>query len=101
MVLSSLGVYNFALFISSSIDFTAVLFNIILILKFSEFYVKGARNEISEHVGTSTLLLSSVCVPADLGIVVFSPLISNLLGGMNYNGGSLPLRIIMFFSALL
>ena len=98
--LSALGVYNFALLISSSIAFIAVPFNNILMPKFSELFGRGSRNEISEHVRASTLLLSSVYVPAALGIAALSPLIIDLFGGLNYGGGDLPLSIIMFFSAL-
>ncbi len=98
--LSSLGVYNFALLISSSIAFLAVPFNNILMPKFSELFGRGSRNEISEHVRASTLLLSSIYVPAALGIAALSPLIIGLFGGSNYAGGNLPLSIIMFFSAL-
>ena len=75
-------------------------FNNILMPKFSEFYGKGEFYSISNYVRASTLLLSSVYVPAALGIAAIAPPIMDLIAGGNYMGAVPPLRIIMFFSAL-
>lgn len=98
--LSSLGVYNYALLISSSIGFLAVPFNNILMPKFSELFGRGERESISSHVKASTMLLTSVYVPAALGISALSPIIVELLGGSNYASGSIPLSIVMVSSAI-
>lgn len=98
--LSSLGVYNFALLVSSSIGFLAVPFNNILMPKFSELYGKGQRDVIANHVKASSMLLTSLFVPAALGIAALSPIIMNLLGGPQYLGGAVPLSIVMVLSGL-
>ena len=98
--LSSLGVYNFSLLIAGSISFIAIPFNNILLPKFSEFYAQGSAQVISSMVKVSSTLLSSVYVPAALGIAALSQIILELLGGINYVGGSVALQIIMFATAL-
>ena len=98
--LSSLGVYNFALLVSSAIGFIAVPFNNILMPKFSELFGRGDRAAISLNVKASSLLLTSFYVPAALGIAALSPMIIVLLGGSKYNAGAIPLTIIMFISSL-
>ena len=98
--LSSLGVYNFALLIASSIGFLATPFNNILMPKFSELFGEGRRGEIANIVDGSSVLLSSIYVPAALGIAALSPMILELLGGYQYTGGYVALAIIMGFSAL-
>ncbi len=97
--LSSLGVYNFALLISSSIGFLAVPFNNILMPKFSELFGRGERELISAQVKVSSMLLMSIYVPAALGISALSPVVIHFLGGPKYSSGALPLSIVMFFSA--
>ena len=98
--LSSLGVYNLALLVSSAIGFIAVPFNNILMPKFSELFGKGERAAISLNVKASSLLLTSFYVPAALGIAALSPIVIELLGGSKYAAGALPLAIIMFISSL-
>ena len=98
--LSSLGVYNFSLLIASSIAFVAFPFNNILLPKFSEFYAKGSKDVISSMAKVSSTLLSSIYVPAALGIAALSQVILEFLGGMNYVGGGIALQIIMFATAL-
>lgn len=100
MSLSELGVYNFSLLIASAISFLAVPFNNILMPKFSEFYGRGERNLIASTAEVSTTLLSYFYVPSALGIAVLSPIILDFLGGSQYVPGALPLKIIMFVSAL-
>ena len=100
MSLSELGVYNFSLLIASAISFLAVPFNNILMPKFSEFYGKGEKDLIASTAEVSITLLSYFYVPAALGIAALSPIILDFLGGSQYVLGALPLRIIMFASAL-
>ena len=100
MSLSELGVYNFSLLIASAISFFAVPFNNILMPKFSEFYGRGEMDLIASTAKVSTTLLSYFYVPAALGIAALSPIILVFLGGSQYVSGALPLRIIMFVSAL-
>ena len=97
--LSSLGVYNFALLVSSAIGFIAAPFNNILMAKFSESFGRGEKDAIAVNVRTSSLLLTSFYVPLALGIAALSPVILDLLGGSIYVAGSFALSIIMFFSS--
>jgi O-antigen/teichoic acid export membrane protein len=100
MSLSNLGVYNFALLIASAISFLAIPFNNILMPKFSEFFGRGEKERISSTAEVSTTLLSFFYVPSALGIAALAPIILNLLGGTQYISGAIPLRIIMFATAL-
>lgn len=99
MSLSSLGVYNFALLVASSIGFIAVPFNNILLPKFSELFGRGMKEDISRHVRVSTTLLSSIYIPSSMGVAALSPMILDLLGGGAFMGDSIPLMIIMFFTS--
>lgn len=100
MTLSSLGIYNFALLIGTSIGFFAVPFNNILMPKFSELFGRGERTKIASLVNASSLLLSSIYVPAALGISALSSLIVELVAGKGYSVGAVPLTIIMILSAM-
>lgn len=97
--LSSLGVYNFALLIASSIGFFSTPFNNILMPKFSEMNGEGRKQDIAKHVKASSLLLSTIYVPSALGLSALSPIVLSVLGGPQYVLVSEPLSIIMFFSA--
>ena len=98
--LANLGIYNFSLLIASSIGLIAAPFNSILMPKFSELFGKGRRDEIAENVKASSLLLTSIYVPAAMGIAALAPSILLLLGGNpSYDQGAEALIIIMFFSA--
>ncbi len=98
--LSDLGIYNFALLISTSVAFIAIPFNSILMPKFSELFGNGRFTEIASRVRASSLLLTSIYVPLALGVAALSGPALLLVGGVDYSGGSVPLRIIMFTSAL-
>lgn len=98
--LSSLGVYNFALLISNSIAFLSIPFTNILMPKFSEFYGKGNKSQIAPYVRVSATLLSSLYVPAALGVAALAPMILHFLAGSQYEPGSTAIRIIMFSAAL-
>ena len=98
--LSSLGVYNFSLLIASSIGFIVIPFNNILMPKFSEFFGKGELGSISAYVKISTLLLSSIFVPAAVGVAAIAPSIMNFIAGSSYLGAVEPLKVILVFSAI-
>lgn len=100
MHLSELGVYNFALLITSSVGFIATPFTTILLPKFSEFFAHGRLDAIRSNVRSSITILSFLYIPSALGIGALSPMILELLGGAQYNSGSYALTIIMFSSAL-
>lgn len=100
MSLASLGVYNFALLIASSIGFIVFPLNNILMPKFSELFGKGKRQEISSIVTVTSTLLYSIYVPAALGIAAIAPILLKLLAGTPYVEGTTALRIIMVFSAI-
>ncbi|MCW6169359.1 MAG: oligosaccharide flippase family protein [Thermoplasmatales archaeon] len=100
MHLSELGVYNFALLITSSVGFIATPFTTILLPKFSEFFAHGRLDAIRSNVRSSITILSFLYIPSALGIGALSPMILALLGGAQYTSGSYALTIIMFSSAL-
>lgn len=100
MHLSQLGVYNFALLITSSVGFIAAPFTTILLPKFSEFFSHGQMDAIRSNVRSSITILSFLYIPSALGIGALSPMILSLLGGAQYTSGSYALTIIMFSSAL-
>ncbi len=100
MHLSQLGVYNFALLITSSVGFIAAPFTTILLPKFSEFFAYGRMDAIRSNVRASITILSFLYIPSALGIGALSPMILSLLGGAQYTSGSYALTIIMFSSAL-
>lgn len=97
--LSYLGVYNFALLVASSMGILLVPFNNILMPKFSQMFGDGRKSEISPTVMVSLTLLSSIFVPAALGIAALSPIILDLLAGHVYVQGAMALRIIMITGA--
>ncbi len=98
--LSALGIYNFALLISSSIGFIGMPFNNILMPKLSEFYGRNDLVAISKAVNASSILLSAIYVPAAIGIASLAPYLLLLLGGSVYTSGALPLIIIMVSTAM-
>jgi len=100
MHLSQLGVYNFALLITSSVGFIATPFTTILLPKFSEFFAHGRMDAIRSNVRSSITILSFLYIPSALGIGALSPMILSLLGGAKYTSGSYALTIIMISSAL-
>lgn len=98
--LSALGIYNFSLLLASSLGFMLVPFNNILMPKFSQLYGSNKREEIAPTVYVATTLLSSLFVPAALGIAALAPILLKLLGGTVYVQGSMALRIIMSTGAI-
>ena len=98
--LSSLGIYNFALLVATSISFLVAPFNNILMPKFSEMFGSGQQGEIRSTVEISSTLLSSFYTPSALGIAALAPLILKLLGGDIYVEGAQALMVIMFSSAV-
>ena len=98
--LSSLGIYNFSLLIATSISFLVAPFNNILMPKFSELFGRGEIGKIAPLTEVSSTMLSYFYVPSALGIAALAPNILYLLGGSQYMGGSMPLRIIMFSTAV-
>ncbi len=99
MSLSQLGVYNLALLIATSIGFIAAPFNNILLPKFSEWYGKGMKETIRDNFRASSLLLSSLFVPAAVGIASLAEVLIKLLAGPEYLSGVLPLDIIIIAGA--
>lgn len=100
MTLSQLGIYNFALLIATSLSFLASPFNNILLPKFSEWYSKGMFDPIRQNARVAVLLLSSIYIPAAVGIVTLSRFILMLLAGPVYMSAAFPLDIIMLISAV-
>lgn len=98
--LSQLGIYNFALLISTSINFIVFPFANILLPKFSEWYGRGMYDTIKENFRVSSLLLSSAFVPAALGVAALSGVLIRALSGPNYMTSETPLDIISVASAI-
>lgn len=98
--LSSLGIYNFSLLISSSLNLLIVPFNNILIPKLSELYGQNDLISVSSYVNMSISALNFIYMPIALGVSALSPFIIEILGGYNYEGGATPLAIILIISSI-
>lgn len=97
--LANLGVYNFALLISSSVSFISIPFNNILMPKFSEMYGSKNLSGIKVTSSASITLLTFLYVPIALIVSALSPIILQFLAGETFLRVSLPLSIMMFLTS--
>lgn len=100
MNLYSLGIYNIALLISSSVGFVSIPFNNMLTPKFSEYFGNGRKSDIAGSVGLTTMLLNSLYIPGALGVGALSSMVMHLIGGPSYESGASSLTIVMVISAI-
>lgn len=100
MNLSLLGIYNFALLISSAISFLVVPFPTILLPKLSEMYGLGKKEEIKEYVAKGMELMSTVYVPVAMLIAALSSYILPFLSSVEYLPVSGPMMIVLVSSSV-
>ncbi|MBX8632489.1 MAG: oligosaccharide flippase family protein, partial [Thermoplasmata archaeon YP2-bin.285] len=98
--LSSIGVYNLALLISSGTSILSSPIGGIIFSKFSEFYARQDHEMIKEGVRIATDAASILYVPAALGVAAISVPVIKLLAGAGYLEGAIPLSIILVVNAL-
>ena len=98
--LSLLGVYNFALLISTATSFLISPFGNILLPKLSEMYGAGRRDEMKEYISKGIELISTIYVPVSMLIAALSSYILLFLSNGEYLSASVPMIIILIFSSL-
>ncbi len=98
--LSSIGVYNLALLISSGTSILSSPIGSVIFSKFSEFHAKRDSEMIREGVRIATNAASILYVPAALGMAAISVPVITLFAGTGYLAGAFPLSIILVVNAL-
>lgn len=98
--LSSIGIYNLALLISSGVLTLKAPLGTVIFSKFSEFFARKDFEGIKEVVRVSTNLSSFLFVPAALGMVAISVPIVKFLAGKDYISGALPLTVILLVNGI-
>ncbi|MFG1445708.1 MAG: oligosaccharide flippase family protein [Thermoplasmatales archaeon] len=98
--LSLLGIYNFALLISSAIGFIVGPFATILLPKLSEMYGLNKKDEIRNYVAKGIELLSTVYVPVAMLVAALSSSILLFLSSSTYLPASAPVMIVLVVSSL-
>ncbi|MEM3846496.1 MAG: oligosaccharide flippase family protein [Candidatus Parvarchaeota archaeon] len=98
--LSVLGIYNFALLISSAISFLVSPFVTILLPKLSEMYGMGLREEMNKYIAKGIELLSTVYAPVAMLIAALSSYILLFLSSSEYLPASIPITIVMMTSSI-
>ncbi|MEM3844688.1 MAG: oligosaccharide flippase family protein, partial [Candidatus Parvarchaeota archaeon] len=93
--LSVLGIYNFALLISSAISFLVSPFVTILLPKLSEMYGMGLKDEMNKYIAKGIELLSTVYAPVAMLIAALSSYILLFLSSSEYLPASIPITIVM------
>ncbi|MEM3846947.1 MAG: polysaccharide biosynthesis C-terminal domain-containing protein, partial [Candidatus Parvarchaeota archaeon] len=98
--LSVLGIYNFALLISSAIGFLVSPFVTILLPKLSEMYGMGLKEEMNKYIAKGIELLSTVYAPVAMLIAALSSYILLFLSSSEYLPASIPITIVMMTSSI-
>ena len=98
--LSFLGIYNFALLISSAIGFIVGPFLTILLPKLSEMYGLNKKDEIRKYVAKGIELLSTIYVPVAMLVAALSSSILLFLSSSTYLPASIPVMIVLVVSSL-
>ena len=98
--LSLLGIYNFALLISSAIGFIVSPFLTILLPKLSELYGLNKKDEIRKYVAKGIELLSTIYVPVAMLVAALSSSIILFLSSSTYLPASIPVMIVLVVSSL-
>ncbi len=98
--ISTLGVYNFALLITSTLGlFVSPLYNVMM-PKLSELFSLNDSTGIKNGIKISSNFISFFYVPAALGAAALAPRILLLLTGSEYLPATLPLMILLIISAI-
>ena len=98
--LSLLGIYNFALLISSAIGFIVFPFSTVLLPKLSELYGLEKMEEIKNYVAKGIELISTIYVPVALLVAALSSSILLFLSSVEYLPASIPVMIVLVVSSI-
>ena len=98
--LSLLGIYNFALLISSAIGFLVVPFATILLPKLSEMYGLDKKEEMKNYIAKGIELMTTIYVPIALLVAALSSSILLLLSSREYLPASFPVMIVLLVSSV-
>ena len=98
--LSLLGIYNFALLISSAIGFLVTPFMTILLPKLSEMYGLEREEEMKEYIAKGVELLSTIYVPIAMLIASLSSYILLFLSNSEYLPASVPVTIVLVVNSV-
>ncbi|MGC8497808.1 MAG: flippase [Thermoplasmata archaeon] len=98
--LSLLGIYNFALLISSAISFIIGPFSTILLPKLSEMYGRGDRDSMKYSISKGIEIMSTIYVPIALLVASLSPYILLFLSNGEYLPASYPIMIVLTTGSL-
>lgn len=98
--LASVGVYNYALLISSGSLVFVNPFAKILIPRASELFGRGGQREIRDLAQSAVTLAVLVYVPIALGLAALGPFLLRYLAGPGFVSASLPMMILLIVSAV-
>jgi O-antigen/teichoic acid export membrane protein len=98
--LSLLGIYNFALLISSAIGFIVIPFGTILLPKLSEMYGLERAEDFKNYVSKGIELMSGIYVPIAMLVASLSSSILFFLSSREYLPASIPVIIILVSSSI-
>ncbi len=98
--LSLLGIYNFALLISSAVSFIVAPFSTILLPKLSEIYGRGDKESMKYNISRGIEMMITVYVPIALLVASLSPYILLFLSNREYLSASFPIMIVLVTGSL-
>jgi O-antigen/teichoic acid export membrane protein len=98
--LSTVGIYNYAILISSGSLVLVAPFSTVLVPRLSHFFGTNEATAIRSAGRTSTTLAVLVYVPLALAIAALGPFLLRYLVGPGFVAASLPLAVILSITAL-
>ena len=98
--LSLLGIYNFALLISSALGFISVPFTNILLPKLSEMFATGRKEEMMNYIAKGIELISTIFEPVALIVASLSSWILLFLSSGEYLPASIPVIIVLVVNSI-
>ncbi len=98
--LSLLGIYNFALLISTAIAFISGPFGNILLPKLSEMYGKDEKENMKYNISKGIEILATIYVPIALLVASLSSYILLFLSNREYLQAAVPVIIVLFISSI-
>jgi O-antigen/teichoic acid export membrane protein len=98
--LSLLGIYNFALLITSAIGFIVGPFTTILLPKLSEMYGLGRKEEMKNYIAKGIELVSTIYVSVAMLVAALSSSILLLLSSSVYLPATVPVIIVLVVSSV-
>lgn len=98
--LSLLGIYNFALLISSAVSFIGGPFALIMLPKLSETYGLERGEDYGNYVAKGIELLAAIYVPIAMLVASLSSSILLFLSGVEYLPASVPVMIVLLSNSV-